>query len=143
MNKNMNSLHELLVSVCPRVGVEDAKFKITIGFFDAQTGFFQHKIPSDVMERMIGACAEIRGVKQLAPGAVESYRGFVQHIRVEGTPFDLHVEYARSDRQAVFMYEDRVVGMCNSDFLPSMCEAFENVLRAMKDGNDAISFRVF
>ena len=137
----MNSLHELLVSVCPRVSDEGVKFKVTVGFFDAQTRFFQRKIPADVMENITEKCSSIRGVKRLAPGEMDSYRGFVQYIRVEGTPFDLQVEYARSDRQAVFLCEDHVVGVCNADFLPSMCECLETVLRLMKDA-DSISFKL-
>jgi hypothetical protein len=122
---------------------EPVKFKVTVGFFDAQTRFFQHKIPSDIMEQIIDKCAEeVRGVKRLAPGETESYRGFTQYIRVQGTPFDLHVEYVRADRQAVFMYDDNIVGICNPEFLTSMCHSLETVLRLMKD-DDVISFRVF
>ena len=137
------SLLEIL-SVCPRPAGETSdavKMKITVGFFDTQTGFFQPKIPKDVMERVVSGCASIRGVKRLAPGEMETYRGFLKHVRVHGTPFDLQIEYVRAERQAIFLCEDLILGICHFDYLEKVCESFQTFFEVLKD-DVAISFRL-
>jgi len=137
-----NSLFDVLLSSCPRTrDTEHVKFRVTVGFYDAQTRFFQRKMPKDSFEKWIENSSDVRGFKHLAPGEMEAYRGFVQYVRVEGTPFDLQVEYVRAERQAIFVYDEYVVGVSHAQYLRSMCESLETVLDLLKD-DSKISFRV-
>ncbi len=134
------SLFEVLSS-CPCASDPSVKFRVTVGFFDAQARFFQRKMPSDLTLKWVERSTGVRGVKRLPPGEMETYRGFVQYIRVEGTPFDLQVEFVRSERQAIFLYDEYVVGVSHRDYLQSLCESLEMLLDSMKDVDGPISFK--
>ena len=108
------------------------KMRITCGFFDPQTSFFQSKIPSDLFSTMN---VSARGIKLQPVGHTDAFRGFEKFVRVQCTPFDLRVDFVLSERQAVFVHEptQTIQAVSAHAFLRPMCEALENVLMSVSD----------
>jgi hypothetical protein len=114
------------------------KMRITLGFFDPKTSFFQSKIPNDLFSTMD---VSARGIKLQPAGHADAFRGFEKFVRVRSTPFDLRIDFVLSERQAVFVHEptQSVQAICTQPFLQPMCDALENLLLSMSD-EGVISF---
>lgn len=108
------------------------KMRITCGFFDPQTSFFQSKIPNDLFSTMH---VSARGIKLQPVGHAEAFRGFEKFVRVQCTPFDLKIDFVQSERQAVFVHEptQTIQAIGARDFLQPMCDALENLLVSLSD----------
>lgn len=108
------------------------KMRITFGFFDPKTSFFQSKIPNDLFSTMN---VSARGIKLHPAGHADAFRGFEKFVRVQSTPFDLRIDFVLSERQAVFVHEptQSVQAICAQCFLRPMCDALESVLLSVSD----------
>jgi hypothetical protein len=117
------------------------KMRITLGFFDPQTSYFQTKIPQDLFSSMD---VSARGIKTTPAGHTESFRGFEKHFRVAGSPFDLKIQFVQAERQAVFVHEPSgsVQAICAQEFLRPMTAALETLLMSVSDEHE-VHFRAF
>jgi hypothetical protein len=114
------------------------KVRVTLGFYDPQTSFFQSKVPNDLFSTMNTSG---RGIKLQPVGHTDAFRGFEKFVRVRNTPFDLRIDFVLSDRQAVFVHEptQTIQAVSAREFLRPMCEALESILLSMSDEGE-ISF---
>lgn len=136
----MDTLSDLLgtISFPPESSHPGIKMRITFGFYDPQTSFFQSKIPNDLFS-ILDTTA--RGIKLQPVGHADAFRGFEKFVRVHHTPFDLKIDFVQSERQAVFVHEptQTIQAISACAFLHPMCDAIESLLRSVSD-EGVISF---
>ncbi len=116
----------------PSFGAADFKFRVTLGFFDPQTNFFQPTIPNDVFIFFTEALASkpIKGTLVDTIPVTHAYHGFEKFGHVAETMWDMRIDYVQSERQGIFLNSGMksIVAICNLEFLERMQSALEEFL---------------
>ncbi len=118
-----------VVQSLPRPGTPDFKWRVTLGFFDPQTRFFQPTIPNDVFTFFTDALAKkpIKGIVVDTIPVVHAFQGFEQFGHIADTMWDVRIDYVQCERQGIFLNSGTktVVAVCSLEFLERMQIAFE------------------
>jgi hypothetical protein len=126
----------------PRPGSgADFKFRVSLGFFDPQTRFFQPTIPNDVFTFFTEALASkpIKGVLVDTIPVMHAYHGFEKFGHIVATMWDVRIDYVQSERQGIFLNSGTktIVAICNLEFLERMQSAFEEFLSTQTEVGSA------
>ena len=128
----------------PRPSVADFKFRVTLGFFDPQTRFFQPTIPNDVFAFFTDALrsAPIKGVVVDTVPVVHAFQVFEKFGHIAGTMWDVRVDYVQCERQGIFLNSGTktIVAVCSLEFLERMQTSFEEFVSVQPEVGETVRF---
>lgn len=135
----------------PKPSVPGYKIRITFGFFDHQTGFFQTTIPASCFEVMYPKISSIRGVVTQAV-VIQKYQGFQQFAKVNPSMWDLRIDYVSCERQAIFVNSRTrtIEAVCAPEFFEVMQTSILEILSKVSETDNssyspdaAFSFEIY
>jgi len=135
----------------PKPSVPGYKIRITFGFFDHQTGFFQTTIPASCFEVIYPKISSIRGVVTQAV-VIQKYQGFQQFVKVNPSMWDLRIDYVSCERQAIFVNSRTrtIEAVCAPEFFEVMQSSILEMLSKIAENSAetvsetvSISFEMF
>ncbi len=123
------------------------KIRITFGFYDRQTKFFQTTIPTSFFEFVDENVASVRGVVKQA-AVVRAFQGFQQFVKVTPTMWDLRIDYVSCDRQAIFVNSRTrsIEAICDPSFFEVMQTSIIEILSKVPENmgeSVQVSFEIF
>lgn len=82
------------------------KIRLTFGFYDLQSKYFQSHVPSEILSTIVRNVASLKGIRNYIPFVqeltIKSDRIF---CRISPTMWDVCIDYVHSDQQAIFLNE--------------------------------------
>jgi hypothetical protein len=100
----MSNLQELLQQL-QKPTEPNNKIRLTFGFYDLQSNYFQSCIPSEILSKIVKDSQHLKGIRNYLP-FVQELSNFQKFCRVSPTMWDVRIDYVLSDQQAVFLHQD-------------------------------------
>ncbi len=101
----MSNLQELLQQIQKPSDVQNYKIRLTFGFYDLQSNYFQSCIPSEILSKIVKDSQHLKGIRNYLP-LVQELSNYEKFCRISPTMWDVRIDYVVSDQQAVFLHQD-------------------------------------
>jgi hypothetical protein len=83
------------------------KIRLTFGFYDLQTKYFQSCVPSEILSKIIKDSESLKGIRNYIPFVQELSvpNEHKTYCRVSPTMWDVCIDYVTAEQQAIFLNE--------------------------------------
>ena len=107
------------------------KIRLTFGFYDLQTKYFQSLVPSEILSKIIQYSESLKGIRNYTPFVQElSTHDQKVYCRVSPTMWDVCIDYVIADQQAIFLNEqtNSFVVIVAPENISKMASTLHNIL---------------
>lgn len=99
-----SNLLELLTQIQKPDENTTYKIRLTFGFYDLQSKYFQSSVPSEILSKIIQDSESLKGIRNYIP-FVQEFSEHKVYCRVSPTMWDVCIDYVIADQQAIFLNE--------------------------------------
>jgi hypothetical protein len=100
-----SNLLELLSEIQKPQDSNEFKIRLTFGYYDLQSKYFQSSIPSEILSTIIQNTKSLKGIRNYIPFVQELSFTRKVYCRVSPTMWDVCIDYVNADQQAIFLNE--------------------------------------